>query len=159
MVSVEQIELEEIFMSEVTEQNNKPLFILRFKKPIEVSAHLRRELEAAAEKIGDNVEVLPTGGNGVVIRLHNKDVRPTVYHIEQKVDRYGEVTSLVLDTIINEKKGTHQTLKKSTIHVNFLVNVAKELMAQGCDGSRKETLKNYQPMGLLYQKRDLGLSR
>lgn len=146
-------------MSEVTVQNDKPLFVLRFKKPIEVSAHLRRELEAAAEKIGDNVEVLPTGGNGVVIRLHNKDVRPTVYHIEQKVDRYGEVTSLVIDTIINEKKGTHQSLKKTTNQVDLLVNVAKELIAQGCDGSRKETLKNYQPIGLLYQKRDFSLSR
>jgi fructose-specific phosphotransferase system component IIB len=146
-------------MSEVVTQNDKPLFTLRFKKPIEVSAHLRRELEAAAEKIGDNVEVLPTGGNGVAIRLHNKDVRPTVYHIVPKVDRYGDVASLVIDTIINEKKDVHKTLKKSTIHVNFLVNLTKELMAQGCDGSRKETLKNYQPMGLLYQKRDLGLNR
>lgn len=92
--------------------------------------------------------------SGIALKLYNKGLRPTVYHVDIKFDSYGFASSLVLDTIIAENK-SHRCFKTSfsTGVAYHITNLLAELSSQPCDGNIDDTLLEYKPIGLLYSKK------
>ncbi|MNG45674.1 hypothetical protein D3C79_35120 [compost metagenome] len=128
--------------------------LLHMNKAADFMLYLKRELGLLVRTHAEHVEVLNCTKNSVAIRLYNLGKRPTTYQILVNPDKLGWASSLTIDTIINEMKPAHQSLKTNSIYAGFVINKAKELMAQPCDGNKRETLKNFEPLGLLYRKRE-----
>ncbi len=120
-------------------------------KPLMATDLLADEAKKRCRLISNKV-VLSKTTTGLSLSLHNKGMRPTVYSVEVKPDRYGFADNIVLDTIIAENK-THQCLKVTWRHHQaiHIINLLASLSEQECDGSRDETLTKYEPLGLLYR--------
>jgi hypothetical protein len=96
--------------------------------------------------------------DSIIISLYNKDNRPTVYQAQVNACQYGNVNSVTIDTIINNKEQGHESLK-ITIPSKDVFNIASilnRLLSQSCDGSRENTLENFTPIGLLYMANEKG---
>ena len=113
-------------------------------------------LEPLFSKVdGSHRELVRKLGGGFIIRIHCKNgLRPSVYTLSHKINQYGFVDSLTLDTIVREEE-QHVTTKLTYPMSNHMGMVAQLnlLLTQFGGGSAEETNKNYTPLGLLYQKR------
>lgn len=94
--------------------------------------------------------------DSVVIHLHNVGERPTVYTAQVKACRYGNVSTILIDTIINKDTQRHDTIKVSFAAKEIInaANVLNRLISQPCDGTRAETQANFEPIGLLYRAKE-----
>lgn len=127
---------------------------LGFQSQSDVKDAVITWLEQLANEKGRSAEVRPIDGHGVVIRLHNEGARPTVYTITPNESQFGFVRSVTVDTLINEKKDVHETLKHSFTQLADVCDVAKKLLAQPSDGTVMNTRKHYTQVGLLYRVSD-----
>jgi hypothetical protein len=134
-------------------QPNNTFSIASFSTPQAATKELFHEAVRVCQTIDDQVELSLTT-TGVALRLYNKDKRPTVYHVQVKTNRYGHADNLTLDTIVAENRPAHECLKTSfSCHMAIhIINLLTRLSKQPCDGSKKDTLAIYKPMGLLYWK-------
>jgi len=121
----------------------------------ELLKHLIGELQEVMpntdEGAGQREIGLTTDGN-LIITLHNKNERPTVYLAEFKFTHASSYPQKVtVDTLSYSKTNNHRSLKKSEIYIAPLTCMLKELLVQLCSGTKENTLENYIPMGLFYQ--------
>jgi hypothetical protein len=136
-----------------TQQQNNAFSITYLSTPQVAAKELFEEAIRVCQTVDDQVELSLTT-TGVALKLYNKDKRPTVYHVEVKSDKYSKADKLTLDTIVAENRPKHECLKVTfscsmAVHI---VNLLSRLSNQPCDGSKKDTLEVYRPMGLLYWK-------
>ena len=70
------------------------------------------------------------------------------------LDKYGNTNSFIMDTIVNEMRGTHDSLKVtwSVRNADHIINTLIRLSEQPCNGNKDDTLSQYTPKGLLYWK-------
>jgi hypothetical protein len=133
--------------------SNDNIFKIPFASTLEeAKALLIKEVKSAITLV-DNKVILGVTYSGITLSLHNKNKRPTVYYVEINIDHYGKADSLTIDTIICEVK-EHSMLKNTFAHsqAGHVVNLLKQLSEQDCDGNKQDTLKQYEPIGLLYRK-------
>jgi hypothetical protein len=111
----------------------------------------------AKEKLSlsQSVQLGGLTNGGLVLTLHNKEQRPTVYTVEIKTDKLGGPSSLVLDTIYvgNKSNGKqHKAIKEvqPLKYGNVIINTLKELSEQFADGEQDNTLSNFKRLGLFY---------
>jgi len=95
-------------------------------------------------------QIVATTDGGLIVTLHNKDLRPTRYHVTPNIN--GMFVTYTFDTLIREND-SHVCLKKSFgSNTEGLVELLQEMLSQDAEGTTEETMSNYTPLGLLFWK-------
>jgi hypothetical protein len=93
--------------------------------------------------------------DGITICLYVKGKRPTRFTLKFQYDRYGNCGYCKLD-MITCFMDEHRIKKTESIPCtsrNYIIKRLTELLNLPCDGSLKDTLENFEPIGLLWRSK------